>query len=128
MHKILLSIGTNTDACLNMSKAKELLRSCFSTIKFTDAIETAPYGEKFTTPFFNSLAYFEADVNKNGVVRQLKEIEKKMGRKPSHKSEGIVIIDIDLLQWNSEVLKPDDLERSFMPELLLELNKIISCL
>lgn len=128
MHKVLLSIGSNTKACSNMSKAEELLRSCFPTIKFTDVIETKPYGEKYTAPFLNSLAYLEADLNRNEVVRKLKAIERKMGRIASHKSDGIVIIDIDLIKWNNKVLKPDDMERSYMPELLLKIDKIISCL
>lgn len=122
MHKILLSIGSNTDACSNMSKAKELLRSCFPTIKYTDAIETTPYGEKYTTPFLNSLAYLKTDLNSNEVVRQLKAIERKMGRRASHKSEGIVIIDIDLLQWDTEILKPDDFERDYMQQLIVEID------
>ena len=47
-----------------------------------------------------------------------------MGRQPSHKAEGIVIIDIDLIQWNNEVLKPDDFKRDYMNELIVQMQRI----
>ena len=48
-----------------------------------------------------------------------------MGRLPSHKEEGIIIIDIDLMQWNNEILKPEDFERHYIQPLLREMEEII---
>ena len=48
-----------------------------------------------------------------------------MGRLPTHKKEGKIIIDIDLLQWNGEILKPDDFKRDYMKQLLKEIKEII---
>lgn len=123
MHKVLLSIGTNSDACSNMKQAKNLLLSYFQNIKFTSTLKTEAYGENYTEPFLNSLAFFETEKKKDEVEWLLKLIEKKMGRKPSHKSEGRIIIDIDLIKWNNEVLKPNDLKQDYMPQLLLEVQK-----
>ena len=125
MHKILLGIGTNIDTCFNMKQATDYLRYYFPNIKFTSTIETKPYGDMFTTPFINALAYFETDKSKDEIQLQLKLIEKKMGRKSSHKKEGVIIIDIDLIKWNNEVLKPDDLKRDYMQQLLQEINAIL---
>lgn len=126
MHKVILSIGANTNAYFNIKKARTLLSSYFPSIKFTNAIETKPYGENYTTPFLNSLAYFKTENSKDEIHLQLKLIEKKMGRKPSHKTEGIIIIDIDLIKWNNEVLKPDDVKRDYMQQLLKEIDVIMN--
>lgn len=126
MHKVLIGIGTNSDASFNMKQATYYLLSHFPNIKFTNWIETQPFGVGFNTPFINSLAYFETDKSKNEVQLKLKAIEKKMGRKPSHKTEGVVIIDIDLIKWDYEVLKPDDIKRDYMQQLLQEINVIMN--
>ena len=125
MHKTILGIGTNTDARFNMKQATDYLRYYFPNIKFTSTIETKPYGERFTTPFLNALAYFETDLSKDEILLQLKSIEKTMGRLASHKSEGIIIIDIDLMQWNNEILKPEDFGRDYIQHLTREMEEII---
>ena len=122
MHKVLLSIGSNSNASFNMKQATSHLLSCFTNMKFTSTIETEAFGAIYNDPFLNALAYFETNVSKGEVQKQLKAIEKNMGRLPSHKEEGVIIIDIDLMQWNNEILKPDDFERDYIKQLLLEVQ------
>lgn len=124
MHKVLLSIGTNTDTCFNMKRAIDNLHACFPNIQFTSIIESAPCGAIFKGPFLNILAYFETNMVKEEIQVRFKSIEKIMGRQSSHKAEGIVIIDIDLIQWNNEVLKPDDFKRDYMNELIVQMQRI----
>ena len=124
MHKVLLSIGTNTNARFNMEQAIEVLLSYFPNINFTNIIKTKPFGTAYKKPFLNALAYLETEMNKSEVELLLKTIEKDMGRLPSHKREGKVIIDIDLIKWDNEILKPTNFEYSFMPQLLLEVREI----
>lgn len=125
MHKVLLSLGTNTDTCFNMKRAVESLHSCFPNIQFTSIIESAPCGSAFKGTFLNTLGHFETNMKKNEIELRFKSIEKSMGRKSSHKAQGIVLIDIDLIQWDNEVLKPDDFKRDYMCELLEQMQDII---
>lgn len=118
MHKVLLSIGANTQAHFNINRAKSILQKQFPTIRFTDDIESKPHGSGFINLFVNTLGYFESDLSKKDLIAHFKNIEKKMGREPKDKAEGKVIIDIDLIKWNSEVLKPEDFERSYIRNLL----------
>jgi len=124
MHKVLLSIGTNTNACFNLKQAIDNLLSYFPSIRFTNITESEPCGEQYIGMFLNVLAYFETDMDKDVVHLRFKTIEKNMGRQPSHKAEGIIIIDIDLIKWDNKVLKPDDFERPYMHELLLQMQDI----
>lgn len=126
MHKVLVSIGTNTDTCFNMKRATDHLYACFPSIRFTTVAKTEPCGANFKGPFLNALAYFESKLTKEEILLRFKNIEKSMGRQPSHKAEGVVIIDIDLIQWDNEILKPEDLERDFMQELLVQVQDIIN--
>ena len=49
-------------------------------------------------------------------------MEREAGRLPEHKREGKVIIDIDIVVWNSEVIKPTDLTRTYMTIGMYELG------
>ena len=126
MHKVLLSIGTNTNACFNLKRAIDFLISCFPSIRFTNITESEPCGEQFKGIFLNVLAYFETNICKDEIQTQFKIIEKNMGRLSTHKAEGKVIIDIDLIKWDNEVLKPDDFKRTYMHDLLLQVKDIAS--
>lgn len=125
MNKTVLGIGTNTDVCFNMKQAIDYLYYYFPNIKFTSTIETDPFGAVYTASFLNAIAYFETNLSKDEIQLILKTIEKNMGRLPSHKSEGVIIIDIDLVQLNNEILKSDDFERDYMQQLLREMEQII---
>ena len=122
MHKVLLSMGSNTQARFNINRAKCILQKQFPTIRFTDDIESESHGNAFTSLFVNSLGYFESDLKKNELIAHFKDIEKNMGRDPKDKIEGKVIIDIDLIKWDNEVVKPEDFERSYIRDLLKSLK------
>ena len=122
MYKVLLSIGTNTHARFNLSRAKILLQSCFPTIQFTEIAESKPYGQICKNWFLNTLGYFETDLSKGELVKQFKDIEKTMGRSLEHNAEGKVIIDIDLIKWDKEIVKPEDFKRSYIRDLLQFVN------
>ena len=125
MHKILIGIGTNSDANFNMKQATNFLLSYFPNIRFANWIETPPFGAGFRAPFLNTLAYLETDMDREPLQLLLKTIERDMGRMPSHKKEGKVIIDIDLIKWDGDILKPDDLKRDYMQQLLEEIKEIM---
>ena len=118
MHKVLLSIGTNTNTRFNLNRAKCILQRNFPSIQFTMDIENKAYGERYKGLFLNTLGYFESDLCKNELITYLKSIEREMGRTPEHKAEGKVIIDIDLIKWDNEILKLEDFKRSYVQYLI----------
>ena len=120
MHKILLSLGTNTHARFNLKRAMYLLELTFSTIQFTSVAVSEPYGTQYKRPFLNTLGYFNTKMNKKELVLELKKIEQQMGRLPEHKPAGKIIIDIDLIKWNDEVIQHEDFKRSYVYDLLQE--------
>lgn len=74
----------------------------------------------YVFPFRNVLAAFETELTPDEVVEKTKMVEYAVGRTPKDKKEGKVIIDIDLLQYDDEILRPDDYERSYVQDLLNE--------
>lgn len=118
-NRIILSLGSNKDRERNMDLATELLQDIFPDIRFSERIETEPYGSLTGSALFlNQVAIADTPLTAEEIIRQFKEIEKQIGRQPEDKSLGAISIDIDLLVWNDIILKPDDWQREYIQSLL----------
>lgn len=122
MNSALVSIGSNENPEQNLLGCCRLLAQLFPDILFSKTSVTVPYGNNYKNDFFNCLAVINTDIERQDCVNKLKQLERDMGRTPNDKFKGCVKIDIDLVIWNREVLKPKDLERSYVKDLLLDLN------
>jgi 2-amino-4-hydroxy-6-hydroxymethyldihydropteridine diphosphokinase len=123
MNKVLLSIGTNVDREVNLAVCHKLLEESFGEIHYSNTSVTIPYGNHYKNDFLNQLAIVYTDKDKEYVSLLLKSIEKQIGRNPKDKENGIVKIDIDLIIWNDDILKPTDISRSYITELLPSLEE-----
>lgn len=124
MNKALISIGTNDNREENLALCQQLLRERFADIHFSVTSITTPYGENYKENFLNQLAIVQTVSSKEEVAALLKSLEKKIGRTDEDKFCGKVKIDIDLLTWNEEVLKPTDMKRTYVADLLPSLVDI----
>lgn len=118
MQTILLSIGSNIYSKNNIDKARRMLTHCFPDISFTESVMSEPYDEKYLFPFRNILGVFQSELSPEEVISKLKLVEHAMGRSPKDKALGKVIIDIDLIKYGDEVLRPQDFERDYVQHLL----------
>ncbi|MEG1564135.1 MAG: 2-amino-4-hydroxy-6-hydroxymethyldihydropteridine diphosphokinase [Bacteroides sp.] len=114
MTACLLCIGSNDCREKNLQLARRRLQSLFPAIRFATLQYTEPL--HFTNParFANQVAVLETDCPKAEIIRLCKEIEREAGRQPGDKQIEKVSLDIDLLLYGSEVLKPEDLQRDYV--------------
>ena len=119
MPTVLLCIGSNTYAKRNIVKAKQKLDAIFPDIQYSPVCESKPYGSRYKRHFLNLLASFSTEKNPKEIYRKMKQIESELGRKTDDKLIGRVIIDVDLVRYDNEILKPKDFERSYVQDLLV---------
>ena len=125
MNKAILSIGCNHNRTRSIQQVTALLRkryprSRFSTPELTPAID-APQEMK---PFLNMVAVLYTDEEREQFTAFLKQTEKDFGRDPDDEEEGIIAMDLDLLEWNDQVYKPQDFLRSYIVAGLGELDEL----
>ena len=65
-------------------------------------------------PFSNQLAKFSTTLSPDSVRDLFKELERRSGRIPEDKAQGVVKLDIDLLVFDNKILKPEDMEREYI--------------
>lgn len=123
LNKVILSLGSNRDPEVNIRAAGELIRDYFVTVSFSEAVYTEPIGLPVKTPFLNQAVIAYTADQPEAVHIALKQMERQLGRTPEEKAQHVIRIDIDLLQWNEQILKPDDLKRPYVSSLLLSLRR-----
>ena len=115
MNKIIVGIGSNTvdakervEECCNWL-SEISIESRFSSVYETEAVGTLPQPN-----YHNCVGVLCTSQPFEELKQKFKDMEREAGRLPEHKREGKVIIDIDIVVWNNEIIRPTDLARSYM--------------
>lgn len=113
-HTCLLCMGSNLDARLHLKNAEKALQRLFPEIEWGEIVETAPEKIDNGQPFLNRAARFRTSLGMADVRSILKQIERTNGRTPASKKEGRIPLDIDLLSYDQQVLKPEDWQKEYV--------------
>ncbi len=122
LSRAVLCLGSNRDRERNVRRAAEVLRGRFPAIRLSTPVYTEPVGCPSAERFLNQVAVLYTDWGREAFAAFLKRVEADLGRCPADKAAGRVPIDIDLLQWNDQILKADDLRRPYVRDGLREIG------
>lgn len=132
-HRVFIALGSNLgDREKNLGAAILLLSSFISVQKISPIYETEPWGFKDQPSFLNQVLEGLTRFKPITLLKRLKSIEKKLGRKPGIRY-GPRLIDLDILFYDDLILDEPGLaiphprlhERSFV---LVPLENIAPCL
>ena len=118
-HHIIISLASNINHEANLEAARTQLTQLLSQVHFTSAIYTEPVGTLRQEPYLNQLCKGTTALGMNLLNEVLKEIEKRLGR--THNEDGIVTVDLDLLEYDGERFHHRDWERNYVKDLINEL-------
>lgn len=118
-HVVIISLASNENQEANMAKAREQLAQLLTEVHFTSAIWTEPVNCHSKTPYLNQLCLGTTAFGEGLLCEVLKETEKRLGR--THNEDGIVAIDLDLLQYDNRKHHLRDWERNYVKDLVWEL-------
>ena len=121
--KIIISLGSNAGQEQHMRQARGLLANTFPDIVFSPLLWTSPVGMPCGTAMFqNGLAVADTGMTADEVQGKFKAMERLCGRCPEDKAQGIVAMDIDLLQYGEMRLHENDWQRPYVARLLAMLD------
>jgi 2-amino-4-hydroxy-6-hydroxymethyldihydropteridine diphosphokinase len=125
-HHIIISLASNINHEANLEAARTQLTQLLSEVHFTSAIYTEPVGNGQwlmvngqCPKYLNQLCKGTTALGMNLLNEVLKEIEKRLGR--THNEDGIVTVDLDLLEYDGERFHHRDWERNYVKDLINEL-------
>ena len=115
MNKAIVGIGSNTvDAKARVEECCNFLSEIATESRFSSVYETEAVGSLPQPNYHNCVGVLCTSQPFEELKQKFKEMEREAGRLPEHKREGKVIIDIDIVVWNNEIIRPTDLARSYM--------------
>lgn len=114
-HLITVCIGSNVPECHNeIRTAIEWLKNELAGIRHTPAYPTEPEGiNAGHTPYLNAVLTGTTLLSKDEIEVAFKNYERKRGRTPAHKAEGRIIIDIDLVCYDDDVVRPEEFHTAY---------------
>lgn len=119
LHHIIISLASNYNQEANLEAARTALTQLLSEVHFTSAIYTEPINSLRSEPYLNQLCQGTTALGPNLLSEVLKETEKRQGR--THNEDGIVTLDLDLLQYDDERFHLKDWDRPYIKNLINEL-------
>ena len=118
-HQIIISLASNENQEARLAAAREQLVQLLTECHFTSAIWTEPVNTSRKEPYLNQLCKGTTTFGEGLLCEVLKEAEKRLGR--TRNEDGIVAIDLDLLQYDDQRHHLRDWSRDYVKNLLNEL-------
>ena len=119
VHEVIISLASNENQEANLAKAREQLTQLMAEVHFTSAIWTEPVNTTCKKPYLNQLCKGTTAFGEGLLCEVLKETEKRLGR--TRNEDGIVAIDLDLLQYDDQKYHLRDWSRDYVKNLLNEI-------
>ena len=124
-HICIIGLGSNTDREFSFSRAYKSLAATFPDIVYSSLMETEPVFFKHNTSlFYNQIALFTTTQSVDHVHSVLKQIEHAIGRREEHKLQEKILIDLDLIKFDDQVIKPQDFLRDYVRDGMNEVLKL----
>ncbi len=131
-HKVIISLASNHDQETNLHQARLCLAQILSSCIYSDAIWTRPFhagaaddgcgpddGEAM---YLNQLVCATTSLDTDELSLALKDMERQLGRTGEDRRNGIVRIDLDLLQYDDQRHHLQDWGRPYIKALLSSIN------
>lgn len=125
MHSVLISLASNYRQEEHLRQAREALVQILSSACYTKEIWTEPVGKSSAEGvlYLNQLVQACCELDSDELNQRLKDIEKALGRTDSLRLQGLVPIDLDLLQHDEIRFHERDWQRSYVRDLLVMLDE-----
>jgi 2-amino-4-hydroxy-6-hydroxymethyldihydropteridine diphosphokinase len=121
MNSVIIGIGSNLDADMNINQMLDILKKYVEILKVSTMLKTKPIGIMDQPDYTNGAVKVNTDLNLADLTTLLKTIEDQMGRDRSAPKFGPRNIDLDIVVWNGKIVDDDYYSRDFLQKSVAEL-------
>jgi 2-amino-4-hydroxy-6-hydroxymethyldihydropteridine diphosphokinase len=110
MPRAAIGLGSNLGApSANLQRALQALKRLGRVVACSRFYQSKPWGVMDQPAFCNAVALLETDLEPHALLRQLKSLERELGRVPSERW-GPRLIDLDILTYGDRRVDEPDLQ------------------
>lgn len=118
VHSCLVGLGSNRDGAVHLSAAIAAIGRRCRIVRQGPLLRTpAEGGPAGSADYFNQALRIETQLTPDELKALFKAIERDNGRTPADKQAGSVPLDIDLLAYDGQLLRPADWEKRYVREM-----------
>jgi 2-amino-4-hydroxy-6-hydroxymethyldihydropteridine diphosphokinase len=118
---VIIGIGSNINAEINISKMLEVLAKEVEILKVSSLLKTKPIGIENQPYFTNGAVKIQTGLNREELNQLLKSVEDRLGRDRSVPKFGPRTIDLDIVVWKGEIVDEDFYTRDFLQKSVQEI-------
>lgn len=118
---LVIAIGSNTDSEYHVKQALNILNEHFDKVCQSSLLRNAPLNMS-GNDFVNCIYVAKTSLSYQETLDITKKIEQIMGNQQTMRQEGTVIIDIDILRYNTQRYHEKDWTRTYIQKLWQEVN------
>jgi len=113
MNKVVLSIGSNcSPRGERVGLAIDWINRILSNVRHSDIYET-PEIHGIGSPYMNAVIIADTDMDYDRLHELTKDFELRSGRDETARRECRVPVDVDIVIWNDNVIRPNDYRQTF---------------
>lgn len=108
-----IGLGSNTeDREYQIAQATEFICGTLEKCAVSSVYESPAFNGK-DKPYLNAVIHGLSPLSEEELIGKLKEWESLHGRTQVKTFEGVIPIDLDLVMWNTRIVRPKDFERHY---------------
>ena len=124
MNNAIIGLASNRNEGENILRQTiEKLSRNFRSARFSDCYLTDPVGSCSKRMYWNCTGIIETDLEQDTLKNLFKTMEREAGRMSDCKQTGDIPLDIDIVVWNNNVVRPRDWEQPYFQTGLKQLKQ-----
>lgn len=113
MNEVILSVGSNVTPRRDRVAAALALMDSLLNEGVASGIYETPEIHGMGRPYMNAVIFGKTEIDFEHLKATTKRIELEAGRNDEARRRGDVPVDIDIVVWNRQVLRPNDYRQPF---------------
>lgn len=115
MNRVVLSLGSNIGGGEELiQKVIEEILPLSTSANFSPIYTTKAYGNVVEPDYKNAVGVITTNFTPHKLNCEFKRIEKELGRQPKSQQCTDVAVDIDIVAYNSDILRPNEVDRDYI--------------
>lgn len=121
LHRYIICLGSNFQASEHLAAARKMIAALAGDVVWGDTLTTAAEPARDNVIYQNCAALLTTEKEIEEVKALFKDMERQAGRTPESKRLGIIPLDIDILTYDNQVIKAEDLRKKYVQLILRSL-------